>query len=111
MTLQLAMNFAIPMRRVETPAARATDPSTSHKAAEEHTRSGKRGYQQAQAAAAVRAFPGCSSFELALKTDIDRYVLARRLPECETAGVVARGATKICSVTGKTVLSWWPSNA
>lgn len=83
-------------RAVAMPAARRTDPESSHQAAEIHTLSGKRAHQQDQAAAAVRQFPGRTSFELALCTDLDRYMLARRLPECETAGRVRRGPMRAC---------------
>lgn len=110
------MNPQIPLlpeqlgaRRVETPAARATDPETSHAAAEQHTRSGARAHQQAQAIAAVRAFPGHTSFELALATELDRYMLARRLPEAVTAGAVKKGDAKACDVTGKQATTWWPA--
>lgn len=106
---QLGFDFTAPRaRRVETPAARRTDPISSHLAAEQITASGARGQQQAQAAAAVRAFPGCTSFELAMKTSIDRYVLARRLPECVTGNTVRKGELKTCSVTGRKAIAWWP---
>jgi len=106
---QFGFDFARPPRRVETPAARHSDPESSHLAAEEINRSGKRGQQQAQAIAAVKAFPGCTSFELALKTDIDRYTLARRLPECITACAVRKGEQRTCSITGRQALTWWPT--
>lgn len=96
-----------PPRRVETPAARRTDPVTSHLAAEQHTASGKRAAQQVLTVAAVRAFPGRTSFELAMATNHDRYMLARRLPEVVCAGLVRKGDPKRCSVTGKTALTWW----
>jgi len=110
MSAQLALSFdAAPrMMRVETPAARSRDEISSHLAAAEHTASGKRGHQQAQAVAAVRAFPGRTSFELAMATDLDRYMLARRLPECETGRAVKRGEPKRCSVTGKLAMTWFP---
>lgn len=95
-------------RRVETPAARRTDPSTSHEAAQAITKEGTRAAQQALAIAAVRAFPGRTSFELAMKTDQCRFQLARRLPECVTAGAVRKGEPKVCSVTGRSALTWWP---
>ena len=100
--------FAMPLkRRVETPAARRTDPATSHQAAAQHTRSGARGRQRAQTAAAVQEWPGQTSSELAKLSGIDRYTLARRLSECETGGEVSRGAIKTCAVTGKKALTWW----
>jgi hypothetical protein len=107
---QMPFDFATPRaRQVETPAARRTDPSTSHLAAEQITASGQRGQQQAQATAAVRAMPGLTSFELAMKTRLDRYMLARRLPECVTAGTVRKGEAKTCSITGRQALTWWPN--
>ena len=96
-------------RVVSTPAARRADPESSHQAAEIHTLSGKRGQQQDQAAAAVRQFPGRTSFELALATDLDRYMLARRLPECEVAGRVRRGVQRACTVTGRLAMEWLPA--
>lgn len=96
-----------PMRVVETPIARAKDPLSSHRAAAEITASGRRGQQIAQAIAAVRAFPGCTSQELCASTGIDRYTLARRLPEAVTAGCVCKGQQRACSVTGKLALTWY----
>lgn len=96
------------LRLVETPIARATDPDSSHRAAAELTASGRRGQQIAQTIAAVRAFPGKTSQELSDKTGICRFVLARRLPEAVTAGAIAKGQQRPCSVTGKLALTWWP---
>ena len=97
-----------PIRRVETPIARANDPESSHRAANEITASGRRGQQIAQTIAAVRAFPGRTSQELCEKTGIDRYTLARRLPEAVTAGAICKGQQRACSVTGKLALTWFP---
>lgn len=96
------------MRLVETPAARSTDPLSSHLAANELTASGRRGQQIAMAIAAVRAFPGRTSQELSDKTGICRFVLARRLPEAVTSGAIAKGKQRACSVTGKLALTWYP---
>lgn len=98
-----------PPRRVETPAARRTDPETSHAAAEVITKSGERAHQQHQTAAAVKRHPGHTSQELSELTGIDRYTLARRLPECETAGSAKRGAVTECTVTKRKALTWWPA--
>lgn len=105
---QLAMQFDSP-RRIETPAARNTDPITSHLAAEHITKTGARAYQQAQVAAAVRSFPGRTSFELAMASQIDRYTVARRLPECETAGLVKREGVRKCGISGRLALTWSPT--
>lgn len=95
--------------RVETPASRATDPVTSHAAEADTTRSGRRAAQQQQVAEAVRQHPGVTSAELARRTGIDRHAIGRRLPECETAGAVRRGAPVRDPQTGRTGVSWWPA--
>lgn len=102
--------FAHPApRAIATPAARRTDPISSHLAAAQHTASGARSHQQDMAASAVRQFPARTSFELAMATGIDRYMLARRLPECALAGRVARGPMRHCSVTGRMAMEWLPA--
>ena len=94
--------------RVETPAARRTDPATSHAAAAEVTRTGVRGHQQRQVAAAVREWPGRTAAELAKLASMDRYAVSRRLPECVTAGGVLRGEARRCEVNGRDAQTWWP---
>jgi hypothetical protein len=98
-----------PMRRIETPAARNTDPSTSHEAAAEITASGLRAFQQAQTVSAIRAYPGHTMQELAALTGLERYMLGRRVSECETAGLVVRGIKRKCAVTGRSAEPWWPA--
>lgn len=99
------------MLDVQTPAARASDPQTSHAAAAHVTATGARAKQQALAAAAVREYPGLTSNELGKRSGIDRYVLARRLPECETAKAVERGQERRCSASGRMAVTWWPPGA
>lgn len=96
------------LRLVETPIARSSDPESSHRAANEITASGRRQQQIAMVIDMVRKFPGMTSMELAGMTGEDRYVLARRLPEAVTAGAIAKGQQRPCSVTGKLALTWWP---
>lgn len=93
---------------IQTPAARASDPRSSHEAAEAITLSGARRKQQGMATAAVASYPGHTSLELAGYSGMDRYVLARRLPECETAGTVRRGQMRTCAVSGRLAMTWWP---
>ena len=95
----------------DAPAARRTDPASSRAAAAHMARSGRRLAQQDHAAAAVRALPGHTSFELAMLTRLDRYMLARRLPEIERAGHVCRAALHCCTVTGRLALTWMPGGA
>ena len=96
---------------VATPAARATDPNASHDAAEHMTATGRRAYQQTVSAAAVLRHPGLTSNELSKRAKLDRYMLARRLPECETGGAVKRGPERRCSVSGRLACTWWPVEA
>lgn len=87
--------------------ARRTDPSSSHEAAANIT--SILGHQQAQAVAAVRAFPGRTSNELADECGQDRYALARRLPECAKEGRVVRGIIRRDRITGRSGVTWWPA--
>lgn len=59
--------------------------------------------------AAVVAHPGRTSQELCEDTRLDRYVLARRLPELREAGKVRNGDNVRCSVTGRNAMTWWPA--
>ena len=93
---------------VATPAARTTDPHTSHLAAEEITASGARQQQIGVAIAAVRAHPGHTSMELANLTGHDRYMLARRLPDAETARAVSKGEARTCTISGRKAVTWNP---
>lgn len=95
-------------RRVETPAARATDPATSHSAAEDVTRSGQRATNQRIVASTVAAHPGCTSRELTLYCSLDRYEIARRMSECVTAGTVARGKSRECAIGKRAATTWQP---
>lgn len=64
----------------DTPIARRTDPVSSHKAAERITRT-VRSEQKRRVLGAVRLYPGRTSRELAEQCGLDRYMVARRLPE------------------------------
>jgi hypothetical protein len=94
--------------RVETPAARNTDPETSHEAAEAITASGVRHRQAKDVARAVRFYPGRTSAEIAALLMMQRHIPARRLPELETGGVVERGPKRKCTVAGTNAITWWP---
>jgi hypothetical protein len=97
-----------PRRIVDTPAARTTDPDTSHIAAAEHTASGKRGTNVAHVIDLVRLHPGCTSAELARYTSLTRHECARRLPEAETAGAIRKGEKRRCAQNGSLAVTWWP---
>lgn len=88
------------------PRARRTDPSSSHDAA--RTAGTVSGHQQCQAFAAVRALPGRTSSELSEETGLDRYMLARRLPELLDEGLVTRKPPRADHFTGRPGVTWWP---
>lgn len=92
---------------VRTPAARATDPETSHLAAEIMTKSGVRAHQQRQVLSALREWPGRTSAELASNAGMDRYAVARRLPELVPL-FAFRGGSRACAVSGRPAVTWWP---
>jgi hypothetical protein len=97
------------IRRIEFPAARANDPQSSHDAAELHTASGARQCHIEIVVAAVRAFEGLTSAEIADRTGLERHEAARRLPDAEKAGAVRKGGARKCSISGKLVTTWWPA--
>lgn len=99
------------MLDVRTPAARNTDPDTSHDAAAHVTASGARARQQAIAVKAVEQYPGLTSLEIAGRARMCRYMLARRLPECEEGGAVRRGQERRCSVSNRMAVTWWPAGS
>lgn len=89
------------------PRARATDPETSHQAAEAIRRSGKLTRQQAAVPEAVRRFPGSTAVELARKAELDRYAVSRRLPELQPVHV-RRGPPRECTINGNPQSTWHP---
>lgn len=113
---------------MSTPLARNTDPDTSRKAASELTESGKHKAQKAEAYAALSSYikthmAGAetpfypTSAELAKFAGLDRYTVARRLPDLEKEGLVEKVhlngklIKRQCRVTGKTATVWRVVNA
>jgi DNA-binding transcriptional ArsR family regulator len=95
------------------PAARNTDPVTSHQAAREITADGSRDRQAAAILAAVRDHPDETAAELAGRLGMERAQTSKRLPELRRVGLVenprdAGGEllTRACRVTRKTVMLW-----
>ncbi|MCO7398291.1 winged helix-turn-helix domain-containing protein [Stenotrophomonas maltophilia] len=88
--------------------ARATDIDTSHAAGAHVVSSGLQAVQQDKAARAVTQNPGMTSHELAQATGLDRYMLARRLPELIKEGRVYRGQSRRCKVSDRSACTWWP---
>jgi len=103
--------FSAAAQRVHAIArARRSDPRTSHMAADHVEKVGKAGQQRVRAAAAVLANPGWTSQELSERTGINRYELARRLPELREDCLVVNGdSDRICRVSGRPAMTWWPA--
>ena len=93
----------------ETPAARRSDPVTSHEAAEAVTADGTRASQQREVVRLVQEYPGLTSAELSRRSGrLDRWQIARRLPEVAPVHV-DKGAPRHCHQTGRRCVTWWPT--
>ena len=92
--------------------ARSADPDSSHHAARKMIDSGDMGRQAAIVLDVVKLFPHRTSAELAAHCKLDRYQVARRLPELEDQGLVLKVhhngtlLMKHCSVTGSLSATW-----
>ena len=93
---------AAPRNRI----ARRCDPRSSQLAAAETTRSGRRDAQAQMVLSLVRLWQGRTSRELAEGARVDRYIVARRLPELERLGLVRRGEMRICSIGHRLATTW-----
>jgi hypothetical protein len=111
MSYQSSFDFIPPLAvGLSAAIARRSDPESSHRAGGEITVSGRREGQLLGVLALVRKYPGSTSLELAYKSfSLDRYVVARRLPELEKAGLVSRGPLKQCGISKKLALTWVPA--
>ena len=94
------------------PLARANDPATSHEAAVELTGSGARGRQKDIVLMRLRRMrtmlnaPPPTSAEFAWIHGLDRYMVARRLPDLERDGFVEKGQSRRCTRTGRRAMTW-----
>ncbi len=91
----MSANYGMPLFDQDR-MARHDDPPSSRAAADHVVESGAAGRQAEDAVALVRQYPGRTSAELAELSNLDRfhsldrYQLARRLPELYRAGLVSR---------------------
>jgi hypothetical protein len=90
-----------PSFNFEVPRSRRTDPLSSKRAEDQMRRSGALKGQRLIALELVKQFPGRSSKELAKLGTLDRYQLARRLPE-----LVSLGHVRVTQ-TGNDDQKWW----
>ncbi len=100
------------------PLARNSDPVSSFEAAEELVESGRLGKQEQEVLTSLELYPGSSSKELAEKSGMDRYAVARRLRRLEYTGRARncpRDCFKACKINGQLCdfaqeyipLRWW----
>ena len=90
------------------PISRKTDPVSSS-LAEMEVSIFARGEQQKIVLAAVTDHPGCTSMELSVVCGLDRYQVARRLPELERVRLVRKGPIRVCQVGGRKAVTWCAS--
>lgn len=110
---QEAFNFGrVPdVRRIETPAARANDPVSSHIAAETITSTGKRQTHLEMIVEAIYAHPGCTAGELTRYTGLTHVQIDRRTGDLRATGRVQFGAIRACRVIGSPMQTLWPTEA
>jgi predicted HTH transcriptional regulator len=90
-----------PSFQFDVPRSRRTDPESSRRAEDQLRRSGVLRGQQKIALELVKAHPGKTSKQLARLGTLDRYQLARRLPELLEMKLVTR------TETGNLDCQWW----
>ena len=86
--------------------SRLNDPISSHSAAEKLVESGHYGKQCTGVLLALVDNPGTTSMELSIAANLDRHLVARRLPDLEKGGVVARGTMRRCKVGNRLATTW-----
>ena len=86
--------------------SRRTDPATSHEAAAELVRSGRLDTQCSEVYAALRRHPGATSAEIAAAEGLDRFLVARRLPDLVSRGLAERCQSRVCKVKGTRAITW-----
>lgn len=89
--------------------ARTGDPKSSHDAARVITKSGTRDKQKAEVLEYLNEIPGSTSMEIATHFGVDRYMVARRLPDLRKDGLVLNGEQRECKVSCSRACTWFPS--
>jgi hypothetical protein len=86
--------------------ARATDPATSHEAAELVEATGRANSQRRAVYDYVRAHPSETGSEIARGMGWERAMVSRRLPELRGAGLLVTGKARVCTVSGTNQMTW-----
>ena len=90
------------------PAARRSDPATSHSAARDGEASGKFNSHRALALRMVRRYPGSTATELEFIAGVFPGTIRKRLVELETDELIEKGITRPCGQTKRPVQTWRP---
>ncbi len=89
------------------PLAAARDPLSSHLAAAELIASGRRDSQKREILEWLRRqSQPVTSMEAAHAMGLDRYIVARRLPDLAHDGLVERGPMRECAVSLRQAITW-----
>lgn len=88
------------------PAARRSDPITSHLADKNITLDGTKATQINQVYKAVKQFRCCTSRELSEITGLDRHMVGKRLSECTQIRHCHEDDKRRCIYSGKLALTW-----
>lgn len=89
--------------------ARAYDLSSSHAAADAIETSGKAQHHREILLAVVREHPGLTSAEITQYCELDRWQVARRLPELRNGKLVYNSDKKReCRMLGSLAFEWHP---
>lgn len=89
------------------PAHHKTDPATSKLAEDAITASGARLTQAQKVLGLVKRHTGLTSAEYTKVTTLDRYAIARRLPDLEHNGCIRKGIVRQCGISHKPAVTWW----
>ena len=96
---------------IQTPAARNTDPDTSHMAAEAFTRSGKRLSHNMRILKAIINKPGMTAGEIAEATGLTQVQVSRRTADFKKIKI-EEGEPRHCKALEHRplCLTYWPKN-
>jgi len=93
-------------RTFDSPLAHRADPLSSYAAGDRVLRSGRLRGQMLLVLLALRKWPDKTSAELAQLACLDRYAVARRLPNLADRGLAERGPERICSICRCPCVTW-----
>jgi predicted transcriptional regulator len=103
--MQPTFDFCTPFDFSVSPRARKSDPESSKAAAAELGCKGILSKQRQEVLEALRSCGPSTSAELAERSGLDRYLVARRLPELRDMGFIVQGEVRDSAV-GRPAVEW-----